>query len=545
MADPEQLIRARALYRGEDPEAAVAAYGQHAALTPPVPAAPAPTATAPVPAAPVPATIAPSATVVEASQADLPEIAPYDPRLSYRDQTAQVANEMTAAANESRAALGQRSAALARSVSELNDADRRRGEEIVGGDAAVKDLKVRRDAEEDAIRKKIAEADADIAKVTIGDKRTTGQRTMGVIGTALAGIGDALSAMGGRQTNFAAEVSRGIEAQVERDISLQRQRLEDKKGARAELMTELSVARQHFKDDMDAELYAQNVRRQRYADELERIAARTTNEERQGQLLEAAANVRADRAKGMQSLYDRQEEARRRSTAGARKSQSIDWGKVPGDQLEALYQAGKLPPEAASALSAYRKLGTSGEPKDSPDLAYRKQRDAEAQASQLSQREIVGLRNIKPLESISDNDKKQAQAAAVAYGRILSNLEEMKKIATTDWGPTAQDRFKLLQQMTVAMATQAAGSGVPGATEAVEYARGLPGPNLMTTWSVSDRSAIYDSNAANFANLRNQALQTYGYEYAGGGKPAGGNKTSGPPPDDSDLGIRFEGGGGL
>lgn len=110
------------------------------------------------------------------------------------------------------------------------------------------------------------------------DSRTTGQRVMGVLAVALAGLGDAFSRMGGQTSNYAGAVQAGIDRQIERDLDAQREAINGKRQAAAMKLTELGLARQQFTDAQDAEKFAESQISLRYATQLRATAAKSNSE---------------------------------------------------------------------------------------------------------------------------------------------------------------------------------------------------------------------------------------------------------------------------
>ena len=144
-------------------------------------------------------------------------------------------------------------------------------------------------------------------RVQIIDRRSTGQKSLGILAVALGGLGDALGKMGGSNTDFGARVSAGIDQAVERDMQLQREALEGKRAQAASKLTELGLARGAFQDEKTALDWAAAKRKELYAMEMQQVAARSQSEVVRQQGMAAAAQAREQAAQAMAQIYGQRE----------------------------------------------------------------------------------------------------------------------------------------------------------------------------------------------------------------------------------------------
>ena len=156
-------------------------------------------------------------------------------------------------------------------------------------------------------------------RAQVVDRRSTSQKSLGILAVALGGLGDALSAMGGRSTNFGQRVSDGIDQAVERDMQLQREAINGKRAAAASKLTELGLARRAFDDEKDAYQWAAAKRKEAYANQLAAIAQRSSVEAVRLEGMQAAAKIQGDAAAQMAQIQARREEAG--MTAAAQRAQ--------------------------------------------------------------------------------------------------------------------------------------------------------------------------------------------------------------------------------
>ena len=276
------------------------------------------------------------------------------------------------------------------------------------------------------------------------DRRTDGQKAMGVIGMALAGLGDAMSRRGGQSSNYLQNVQQTIQDEIQRDVDDQRAALQDKRAAAQSRLSEYGLARQAFGDDKDAEDRAYNLAMSkatmRHAAQVDEYAARAESETAKLGANALSAKLKSDAALQELQAWQGLEEQRMRSMG----------------------------------------RGGGGQQGMSPELQYRIERDKQLDAQKAEARQIPGLMPARGLSSVTDQQYKEASDVMSTYGKLENNLAAMKKIATGDYSlvstspveqfkklQTAKSEYSLLRETTTAMLTQASGSGVPGAQEAL------------------------------------------------------------------------------
>lgn len=381
------------------------------------------------------------------------------------------------------------------------------------------------DRERARIQAEQAGVDAQMSQVR--DRRSIGQKILGAIAIAVGG---------------GAPLYQSIMRSVEADMQRQQEALKSKSAMKRE---ELQAARQYFQDDAQAEEYTTATLMQAHAAELEGQAAKMKAGALRDQALATAAQIGEQAAEQKLAVMARQEEraaelgerrsereaatrehARDRAAASGRradKDREVDWGKVPPHVLEAMAADRTLPADGYKAL----------------EVARSTEARADERGNRVASRAIGGLDATKPLAQITDVDANKAQAAKTIHDGLVRNIAELRRLATQDSGFTARDRYALLKEQTTAMLTQAAGSGVPGAQEAARIAVGLPGPNLVTQWSLSDRGAVYDAALDTIDSMLRSSVEPYGYSVAR--RPVGGSADESAEARNARLGIRKKG----
>lgn len=336
------------------------------------------------------------------------------------------------------------------------------------------------------------------------DKRSDGQKVMGILGTAFAGVGDALSNMTGRAPTNTLQtanelIHRSIQEEWDRDNQAV-EGLDRKAGAR---LQEMQVARSMFQDKAQQFEHFKALRQEQYAAQVEAIAANTQNAELKASYEGIAAENRKESNATRFELFK---------------------------ELELQHMRDEANIKAASFKAQLI----------SPELGYKIGHDAQTRDDAAAAREIPGLTPTRPLHQVTDAQYKAAAEAQKTYGQLKSQLEEMSHLVNQDYSmfsmhpkeqyeklATADAQFKLKREQGTAMLTQAAGSGVPGAQEALRIFEGLPTPSAFAAMDPVDRKAVYDSAIQTTLNLGRIAVETGGaYSFgappkrAGGGKPA-------------------------
>lgn len=318
------------------------------------------------------------------------------------------------------------------------------------------------------------------------DRRTTGQKVMGIIAMALGGVGDAMALAGGHETHTLDKIHEGIQASIDRDVAMQREAIEDKRRAAAGKLTEFGLGMQMFGNTKDAAKFAEAARGEKYAALADEAAANSDSVIFKKAATLAAAKTRAQSEATHMELFNGLELQRQRTEAA-----------IAGAQ------------NRGSLIT--------------PELAYRIGQDAMNRDNAAAARQIPGLEPTRDLTQVTDQQYKTAVESKNTYDKLLTNLDAMEKLATADYSPlngdprtqytkleTAQATFKALRESTVAMLTQASGSGVPGVEEAKRHFEGLPEPSSLSGISPLDRTAIYKMARENAMEQRRIGIETGG-----------------------------------
>lgn len=147
------------------------------------------------------------------------------------------------------------------------------------------------------------------------DRRTPGQKVGGIVAQALAGIGDAMAAYGGREQHAADAIVNNIQADIDRDVAMQREALADKRKAAAAKYTEYGLAMGSLRDERQASAFADAARKDKYAVQLDRVASMAEGNAQRAAITGAAAKLREDAASKRAGIYQELELQRQRTQA--------------------------------------------------------------------------------------------------------------------------------------------------------------------------------------------------------------------------------------
>lgn len=330
----DQLLRARAMYLGQNPDEIAAQQQPLATPYVPQPVVEAPVADEPVmldpevgdvsqqpamqmAAQPEEALAPPEAMVVPAAPAQpAASFIPTDTSGLSAEQAVQASMSDYEAANMAAQQAANLDPVGLAQISEEKQAAAAQYQEQVARDISSNDELTGKFGETyDKLVGEFRDLNKQIASTQIRDRSTTGQVVVRAIAQAFAGLGDAMNARAGRSTNFLGAVTKQIDSQVDRDIALQRMALDEKRTAAAAKLTELGVARSRFKDESTALSYARAARKEQYAARMGELAARTQNVALQSQIRQAQASLAADAAKWKTEVfmkkYQEEERAKR------------------------------------------------------------------------------------------------------------------------------------------------------------------------------------------------------------------------------------------
>lgn len=312
----------------------------------------------------------------------------------------------------------------AREVQALDDAEAKRLEHAAVREhdlqAAAQQAIDRNNAFADDIARRQQEYDQlakEIGSAEIVDRRTTGQQVMGLIATAIAGIADAVGALGGHKGDNVKRVTDAIDLMVDRDMALQKDaiarkgRVLDKKGQA------LQLARQTFLDQRAADEFVLQIRRQIYAEQTANVASYLQNAQQRELVMRGALATRQDAMDRMRKIAmedlqmraaeqqlqmrDQQMRLQRQAARGAGR----DFSQMSETQLRALDQAGMLPFKYQQDL---RKMDQ--------DVA---ERQGKARA-ELAKSDAL-MRDLSRLDSMLETGEGTAASGPLA-GRVLPNV---------------------------------------------------------------------------------------------------------------------------
>lgn len=233
----------------------------------------------------------------------------------------------------------------------------------------------------DARQKEISSGYERVAEKTVRDRRTPGQKTMALVGVALAGIGDAMMALGGNNQGNNADAALDIvNTYVQRDADEQLRMIAEEKGALGAKERELKDFMVNVRDARAQRQYAIALKWDELGHVAQQVAANTQSE------------LKRNAAQELVAMSAQQSEA----------------AKVQGAQAVAQ--------DAAERARAARDLGFELSLKQS--LGGGKGKPAPA---------AYGLRRIA---EGTDQDAKKAQEIASKTGGILASLSQLREMAS-------------------------------------------------------------------------------------------------------------------
>jgi hypothetical protein len=265
------------------------------------------------------------------------------------------------------------------------------------------------------------------------DRRTEAEKAMAIIGYAFAGLGDAFSAMAGRKTSYQDETGKLINEQVAADLAQQKEALNKRKEKAANIRNQLSMARQYFGDDMQAEQYVTAQKTQAYATEMERQLALAKPSEAQAQLLATAAGIRKQAVDQQMGLFQ-QVALQRMHNAASSASKGVDWGKYTRAELEAMQAQGKLPADGEVILNRLIKEGKKNEDEGAQEVLPGYFADVP-----LEKRDVSDIRsNRRTLDDIQQDFAELAAIRERNKGKIISDANDVANAKTILSGLTGK-----------------------------------------------------------------------------------------------------------
>lgn len=446
----------------EQLQAAIQRYQGGASMTSAPPPVVAPSVQQPVIEQPAPApVVAPPAAPPPAPVVEAPAPVVIAPTTNSRQAMAQM-DQATAgqidAGNEISAAQVQQAQDQAAVIEQQNAMEKQLQEQAQAREAE-------RQAARDKIHSDYQELNQQASSIQEKDRRTTGQRVMGILALALGSVADGFARMGGNtNTDYSGQISSQIDAQIERDLEMQRRAIDDKRKAAASKLTELGLARQFGADEKEAEEHARIFRKEMYARELSATAARSQVPAIRANAEAAAAKLLGEAAEKKASLLTSKENAAFNAMAAnarIQQTQNIQPGNTPLTQLEALEKEGRLTANQAQELESVRH-------------AKRQNRDGSTGV-------IPNYESIDPTIELDAGSKAKAREIAAGVegvssaGQRLSELygqiEQAEKAGKKDEADTLRSRYYSTGGAFLVQKSLAGGQGVINQADAERDAK--------------------------------------------------------------------------
>lgn len=174
----------------------------------------------------------------------------------------------------------------------------------------------RHQASIDAVRQRQRD-DADFIRTfEPSDRRTTGQRVMGALAVALAGVADGMMAAGGGQPSAVRATLGIIDKSIDRDLDYQREMVNNKRTALAASNTELGQMRERYGDNVDAMKMARVVKLDQYQRAIDSALQQGASAEAVAAGKDTQAQLELQKQQLMYEVYGAQYQAEMRARAG-------------------------------------------------------------------------------------------------------------------------------------------------------------------------------------------------------------------------------------
>lgn len=294
------------------------------------------------------------------------------------------------------------------------------------------------------------------------DRRTTGQKTMGLFALLMSGAADGAAQLGGnRDTRHVDDMAKLLNEQVEKDMEQQREERTQVQGRARDKWSEAALAHQHYGDTLHAQSAHMGMLQAKYAAATEQIAAASANPVLKQRAAVAAAQLKDEAAKNLMSAHDartlelqREMAAERRAriaaSAGFQRAQvaAADSPKqLTRVELEALEQSGQLTGPQGQQLNYIRQAGSTGTKQGEAafDQSTDPVRVASKKGGRLSQDLVVEDPEIAPLHA---KGAEKMQAGADSARIIVKAIDEAIRIRSEHpfksaiWGTDARGQLQ-------------------------------------------------------------------------------------------------------
>lgn len=418
--------------------------------------------------------------------------------------------------------IGRRDAAIDE-LGALN-ADRRKqlDEQFAADDAEVSAFRERNAKTMEQVDSMMAEA----AKTEVKDRRTRGQMIGAVIASAFAGIGDAVNAMAGRNTSFQESVNTNIQAMVDRDLSMQREALKDKRNDAAQKLTELGIAQRTFKDEQAATEAARIARTEQYINSAKEVAMKIGNEDQRRQALLGIEELGYRNAKAKSELGLRlssEERLGRRGGGGGGAGNKLANARIA--DLEAKEKDGTITVAEQAALDDHR-VNKS-----------RVKSSETAPAAGTTAEDIPGYKRTKEVSPAIVTEATKVSAAVTGLNNGLDQLDKLRDeyMNTSVWDTGKRTELSNRARQIIGnyadTASQLAGGGQAGEAAKEQAMKDIPDP---TSWDLPfrvDPKDIYRGLNEQNRQTADAKMRSMGYEPEANPSGGGGGSTVGTMPE--------------
>ena len=337
---------------------------------------------------------------------------------------------------------------------------------------------------------------AEIGKI-LEDGESTGerpmyQRVLGGVAVAMGGLADQTNLVAGLnmgmnvQTHNAERIANGINAQIDRDIALQRAKLSDRKDA----------SNQGYAENTQALQLAHAAKIEQAQAALQSIASQAQSKDVVESVNGANAKLEQDKQALNMGVLQQREAARAKAAAGANRPQSIDYGSMTPVQLKALADAGVLPAEGHKVLKSI-----------APDKDEKWSRTGELSGYVATQELSAGdMAEARKIDAATRSLEKDYDT--------LAAIRERNKGAT--WNRTDMNEAERIIDSMPAKFSQTFGSGAPSQQEMERFEKSLVNPTDVHL--LKDPAEVYKRGKQSIRDNATVKLDSYGFK-PGGDKP--------------------------
>jgi hypothetical protein len=293
-----------------------------------------------------------------------------------------------------------------------------------------------------------------------------GARLSNALAVALAQYGDAISATGGVDTNYAQATQQIVNDAIDRGIGEQLRAIDEKRGALTAEEQGIVNLRQQFGNDAAFRDYMRSAEREALVARLDTLAAQSDNE----------------------------------TTKLAAQALSTDWKA----QAETEAQAGR----GAALTEAQKRLRDAADQRFGFELGVAMPKGGDAKKAQ------PGAGGLFATGEATPEDRKKAQEIASKFGGVVSTLDDLRDMArkypSGSLDQTAKNFVALTMENYMGQNSQAFGKGTPQEAEAQRTLERLTDPTVIFT--ASDAAKLYDQLRQ--STLRNADAQMRPYNFS-------------------------------